>query len=278
VGNLALGVDYIYRRYDNGTATFTLGYEPGGPNFPASNLYVGPLTYTDPETGISVPYYAICQGCSRPSGVGDVTTTSPNYGDYHGVDLTLNKRYSDRWQANVALTLQQRKDYQPFGAFRGNPTGIEFTEGISDLPSYLLKVNGSYDLPWGITAAGNFIMNQGNYRVMRIDGPQDVYGGLNAAGNVTTFDYGTGNNGLEFRPRDQNERFAPVKLLDLSLQKQFNIGGERYRVKMMFDVFNVLNENVILGYSSNNLNSSVVDRVSSIVPPRVFRIGATINF
>jgi hypothetical protein len=35
---------------------------------------------------------------------------------------------------------------------------------------------------------------------------------------------------------------------------------------------------VVLGYSSNNLNSSVVDRISSIVPPRVFRIGATINF
>jgi hypothetical protein len=67
-------------------------------------------------------------------------------------------------------------------------------------------------------------------------------------------------------------------LLDLSLQKTFNIASERYRLKLMFDAFNVLNENVILGFSSNNMNSSVVNRVSNIVPPRVFRVGATFNF
>ncbi|MEX2271130.1 MAG: hypothetical protein WD690_06655 [Vicinamibacterales bacterium] len=64
----------------------------------------------------------------------------------------------------------------------------------------------------------------------------------------------------------------------MSLQKQFSLGQERYRLKVMFDAFNVLNENVILGYSSNNMSSAVVTRVSSIVPPRVFRIGATLNF
>ena len=274
VSNLAVGVDYIYRKYDNGTATFTLGYEPGGPNFPASNLYVGPFTYTDPTTGTTAPYYQICQGCARPSGVGDITTTSQDYGVFNGVDITLNKRYSNRWQANVAVTLQSRKDYQPFGATRGNPTGIEFTEGINQLPTYLFKMNGSYDLPWGITAAGNFIMNQGGYRVMVIDGPQGVYGGVNASGATTTFNYGT----IEFRPRDQNERFKAVKLLDLSLQKQFTLGQERYRLKLMFDLFNVLNDNSILSYGSNNLNNANVDRISSILPPRVFRVGATFNF
>jgi hypothetical protein len=274
IPNLAVGVDYIYRRFDNGLGTFTLGYQPGGPHFPASQLYVGPLTYTDPETGISAPYFAICEGCSRPSGVGDIVTTNPDYTNYHGVDLTLNKRYSNRWQANFAVTLQTSKLYLPAGNLRGNPTGIAFREGISTLPFYLIKANGSYDLPWGITAAGNFIMNQGNVRIMVIDGPQDVYGGLNAAGNVTTFDY----DPIEFRPRDQNDRFDPVALLDLSLQKTFDVASKRYRLKVMFDAFNVLNENVILGYSSNNMNSSVVDRVSNIVPPRVFRIGATFNF
>jgi hypothetical protein len=278
VSNLAVGVDYIYRRYDKGTATFTLGYEPGGPNFPASQLYVGPFIHTDPATGTQVEYYQICQGCSRPSGIGDITTTNPNYGDYNGVDLTLNKRYSNRWQANVAVTLQTRKDYQPFGAARGNPTGINLVEGLNELPVYLIKANGSYDLPWGITAAGNFVMNQGNYRVPIVDGPQGVYGGLNANGAVTTFNYGTGNNGLRFRPRDQDDRFDAVKLLDLSLQKQFTLGQERYRLKVMFDLFNVLNDNSILSYGNNNINNANFDRIGTIVPPRVFRVGATLNF
>ena len=280
VSNLAVGVDYIYRKYDNGAVAYTLGYEPGASGFPLSQIYVGPLTYTDPETGISAPYYVVCDTCSRPSGVGSVTTTSRQYTDYNGVDLTLTKRYSNRWQANVAVTLQKSVPstdaaslYSANAGRNNNPTGLEFADGVSTLPGYLIKMNGSYDLPWGFTAAGNFVMNQGDVRIMVIDGPQDVPGGLNASGALTTIDYGT----LEFQPRD-TERYDPVALLDLSLQKTFNLRSERYRVKLMFDVFNVLNTNGILDYSSDNLNSVSVDRISQIVPPRVFRVGATINF
>ncbi|HEX6323544.1 MAG TPA: hypothetical protein VFZ36_07455, partial [Vicinamibacterales bacterium] len=280
ISNLAVGVDYVYRRYDNGAVSYTLGYEPGAPGFPLSQIYVGPLIHTDPVTGISAPYYAVCATCSRPSGVGSITTTNRQYTDYNGVDITLNKRYSNRWQANFAVTLQKSEPTSPadtlFSANAGrnnNPTGLEFDTGVSTLPGYLIKANGSYDLPWGITAAGNFIMNQGNVRIMTINGPQGVFGGLNSAGNPTTINYGT----LEFQPRD-TERFDPVALLDLSLQKSFNIGQERYRLKLMFDAFNVLNSNVVLNYSSNNRSLVTSDRVSSIVPPRVFRVGATFNF
>ena len=281
VSNLALGVDYVYRRYDAGAVPYTAGFEPGAPGFPLSQIYVGPLTYTDPVTGISAPYYAICQTCMRPSGVGEVTTTSRQYTDYNGVDLTLNKRYSNRWQANVAVTLQKSvptidRDalYNGANGRSNNPTGMEFSTGVSTLPGYLIKANGSYDLPWGITAAGNFIMSQGEFRVMTIDGPMNVYGGLNSAGQATTFNYGA----IEFRPRDENDRFEAAKLLDLSLQKIVMLREGRYRVKVMLDVFNVLNDNVVLGYGSNNLNNSTVNQINSILPPRVFRVGATFNF
>ena len=30
IPNLAVGVDYIYRKYDRGTTTYTIGYQPGG--------------------------------------------------------------------------------------------------------------------------------------------------------------------------------------------------------------------------------------------------------
>jgi hypothetical protein len=47
----------------------------------------------------------------------------------------------------------------------------------------------------------------------------------------------------------------------------------------MFDAFNVFNSNKILEYSSDNL-SEVVDVLSpdEILPPRVFRIGASFTF
>src|SRR5687768_96737 len=115
IPNLALGVDYIYRKYDRGTRDYVIGFQPGAPGYPISSLYTGPLTYTDPVTGLSAPYYVVCDGCARPSGVGNITMTSPNYNIYHGVDITATKRYSSRWQMQVALTLQKFPNYLTTG-------------------------------------------------------------------------------------------------------------------------------------------------------------------
>jgi hypothetical protein len=55
-------------------------------------------------------------------------------------------------------------------------------------------------------------------------------------------------------------------------------GGGRYRLKLSADGFNMLNEATIQGYASGNLSLAGGTQPSSIVPPRVFRLGATINF
>ena len=272
ISNLALGVDYIYRKYDRGLQTFTIGYEPGAPGYPLTNLYTGPLTYTDPDTGTSAPYYVVREGAMLPSGLGNITVTDPDSTDYHGVDFTLNKRYSDRWQFNGALTLQTSQNRVMKGA--SNPTGLEFIDGISTRARYIFKMSGSYQLPWSVMASANFNMNDGATRILEMDGPGDVYGGVTASGGTRTIDYDT----LEFQARD-SERYDPAPLLDLGLHKQFTFGGgERYRLKVMFDMFNVLNTNTILDYSSDNINRNAFTAPDEIVPPRVFRVGATFNF
>ena len=40
----------------------------------------------------------------------------------------------------------------------------------------------------------------------------------------------------------------------------------------------MLNENTVLGYASNNQSRSGFTQPSSIVPPRVFRVGASLQF
>jgi hypothetical protein len=59
----------------------------------------------------------------------------------------------------------------------------------------------------------------------------------------------------------------------------FSFRGGRNRVKVMADIFNVFNIATIRGYESDNL-SEADDFLApdSIVPPRVFRIGAQIYF
>jgi hypothetical protein len=271
IPNLALGVDYIFRRYDRGPQDFTLGYQPGASGYPLTNLYTGPLTWTDPDTGISAPYYVVRDGLSRPSGLGDITVTSPEHQDYSGVDLTLNKRYSDRWQAAVALTVQTNPVYSNAGS--DNPTGNEFFEGLSQVPGWIFKASGSYQFPWGIMASGNFNMNQGGVRSLSIDGPGEVYGGVDSDGELDPIEYDT----LNFQ--DVNEvRYDAAPILDLGLHKTFTIGSERFRLKVMADMFNVLNANTVLDYSSDNLSSASSTRVTRILPPRVFRIGGSITF
>src|SRR5688572_7529202 len=89
IANLAVGADYIYRKYDHGTQGYVIGYEPGAPGFPVSSIYE-PRTHTDTVTGKSATYYVVKAGLMRPSGP-SITKTSLDYDVYNGVDLTLNK-------------------------------------------------------------------------------------------------------------------------------------------------------------------------------------------
>ena len=268
VQNLAVGVDFIYRKYDRGTTNYTIGYQPGA-GYDALRALYQPATYVDAATGLSAPYYVICDGCSRPSGLGNITLTNPNYQTYTGVDLTMNKRFSNRWQAAVALTIQDNPNYFPYGtATYLNPTGQEFAEGISTIAKYLFKAQGSYSLPWDINLSANFNWNQGATRTLSINGPGAVYGGTTG-----TISYDT----LQQQPNDA-VRFEAVRLLDVGVQKVFRFNSGKQRLKLMMDGFNMLNENTILGYNSNNQSLAGFKQPATIVQPRVFRFGATIQF
>jgi hypothetical protein len=267
IPNLAVGVDFIYRKYDRGTTTYTIGFQPGA-GYDALRALYTPATYVDPVTGLSAQYYHILSG-SRPSGLGNITLTNPNYQVYKGVDLTANKRFSNRWQMAVALTIQDNPNFFPAGTNSFvNPTGYEFSQGISTIARYLFKAQGSYTLPWDVNLSANFNMNQGATRTLSIDGPGSVPGG--ATGTITY-------NTLQVAANDA-ERFKPVKLLDVGVQKVFKMRGGKNRVKVMVDGFNMLNEATILGYASNNKSRSGFTQPSNIVPPRVFRLGASLNF
>jgi hypothetical protein len=279
IANLAVGVDFIYRKYDRGTTTYSVGYQPGGPLGSLSALYV-PVTggYTDPVSGINAPYYVICDGCTRPTGLGQITVTTPDFQIYRGVDITATKRFSNRWQMQTALTLQTNPNYFPVGSANFiNPTGQIYRDGYFSTAStapgkYVFKANGSYTLPWDISASANLNINQGQIRVRSINGPGAVYGGTTG-----TISYST----LTFEPVG-SVRLAPIKLLDVGLQKAIKLRGGKERVKLTLDGFNLFNINTITAYASNNVSNNVTGGTylnpTTIVPPRVFRVGASFVF
>jgi len=273
ISNLAVGADYIYRRYDRGTQGYINGYQPGAAGFPVSSIYESQASvYTDPVTGKTANYYLVKQGAARPTGT-TITMTNLDYETYQGVDLTLNKRYSDKWQFNVAVTIQKRNDYDEYYV---NPTGVDLFDGINTGARYLLKINGSYDLPWGIMASTNFNMNDGDNRNMSINGPGQVYGGTTGTINYAALNFEKGGS----------TRLEKTILWDLGLNKTITFRGGQNRVKLTLDGFNILNAAPVLGYSSNNLSlvgtasNPVIpaERINSILPPRIFRAGVTIWF
>jgi hypothetical protein len=287
IPNLAVGVDYIYRKYDHGTATYTIGHQPGGPLGSLSAIYTGPLTWTDPITGISAPYYVVCATCSRPSGVGTIAVTNPNYQVYQGIDLTATKRFSQRWQMQTALTLQTNPQYFPADSVQAiNPTGLSFINGmgntnVNNSARFLFKASGSYLFPYDINVAANYNLTDGAVRIMSINGPGQVPGGINAAGNPTTISYNT----LTFQNAGDT-RLPAISLLDLSVQKTFKLRGGRENVKVMLDGFNILNANTpannsgtgVNAYASNNLSLQQSLQLASILPPRIFRVGFGLTF
>ena len=48
--------------------------------------------------------------------------TNPEYQVYKGVDFTATKRYSNRWQAAIAVTIQDNPFYFP--AYSGTYAGL----------------------------------------------------------------------------------------------------------------------------------------------------------
>jgi hypothetical protein len=164
--------------------------------------------------------------------------------------------------------VQKRNDYTVDGGFT-DPQNVEYGNGVSNLARYIFKLNGSYDLPWGVTASMNLNVNDGATRTMIINGPGNVFGGVGQSL--------ISRSTIQFQ-ENNTTRFERTQLLDLSLQKTFSFRGGQNRIKVMIDGFNMLNTPTVLGYSSNNLSLTTNTRVSNIIPPRVFRIGAQINF
>ena len=168
IANLAVGVDYIYRKYDRGTTNYTIGYEPGAPGYAALTSIYQPVDAQshDPVRGKSATVLRRLRRLLAPVRVSATSRmTNPNYQVYTGVDITATKRFSNHWQMQVALTIQTNPNYFPEGSatfIDPDRTGSSGTE-LSTIPEYIFKAKGSYTIPWDISASANFNVIQGAY-------------------------------------------------------------------------------------------------------------------
>lgn len=180
------------------------------------------------------------------------------------VDVTFNKRMSNRFSLVTSFYYNWDRD-------RGRPqtpNGERFND--ETLTNWNAKVFGTYQAPFSITATGSVRHQSGNNlsRDVQVSG-----------GNIAT--------GTVYEAEDNSSyRTDNVTVVDAKIERRFRFKNSR-SVSVFADLFNLLNTNSAnVGAQSGTVGRPTVTledgrrvqvqgflRPTSIIPPRIFRMG-----
>ena len=210
-----------------------------------------------------------------------LTTPDGLYSRYEGVTMQLTRRMSDNWSAVASLVLSESTGRLPssaratastgqsssagtFGREANGPNDYVNTEGllVGDRP-VVAKLNFVYQLPWGILAATNLQYQSGKpyARHVRVSGL-----GFPSAPTIA------------MEERDGSRRVAPLKLVDVRLQKDFVLPGSPVKLGIFVDMMNLTNDASYQGIASNLGTSSAFGVATSFIPPRRFQLGTKVQW
>jgi carboxypeptidase family protein len=181
------------------------------------------------------------------------------------VDLTINKRMSNRWSLLSSFLYNWAHDV------RGpeNPNDERFKE--HNVTNWAFKLFGTVQAPWEIT------LNP----VMRYQAGENLQRTVQVTLRTGTLDY---EAEIEGAYRSDN-----VSIFDISAERRFRFGGSRY-VDAFVAAFNVFNNNAATGMdeivgtrtailpTGERVPYARFLRPTAILQPRVFRIGAKLSF
>ncbi len=269
--DFSLSANFIYRRLINykwdpirdvTSADWTVqrtfdneGYE---------NLYDG-NAYT--VTKYELPF-------TRPAGL-YVTNRPDYYQRFWGIEVTATKRLSNKWMMNAAFNWNDHRQYYDSPDAYQNPTNIDFMNGeimayemrgsgkvkIWTNARWQAKINGMYQLPYGFNISGFVTVREGFVVPVRLregyprDGTSRIYPYVKTFGE---------------------QRLPTFWIADFRIEKVIPI-ADYGAISIMADVFNLFNNNTVLGREPN-INISVGYRPLEIINPRVFRLGVRFRF
>ena len=190
------------------------------------------------------------------------------YRHYWNLMFEFNKRMSNNWSLKASYTYSRNTGnvnnnsygvIQGFGTFN-NPNAFINGSGRTgrDTPHHL-KLSGTYIAPYDVYISPVVTYRSGwPYAIL--------YYPENASRNV-----------LNVKPVDGQDRYQHQFNIDVRLEKTFML-LDRYRVGVVFDVFNLLNDDAITGWVTRNSASSSFLKPSSVVGARYFQLGARLMF
>jgi len=283
--SLAVGASLTYRRASG------WDYFPRlGAPCPTSDgcRIISPSEYSplDPVTrsGYTAQPFSPDESLYLAGGAGRYRTNRDGYrSDFKGFDLTLNKRLANRWAARVAFAYNDWTDHfagQPFAGGDASPAGspvrTDENPGVDGGQTVVLGgasgkavFYGAYkwqifasalaQLPVGLEASASLIGRQGGVFPVTVRSASGLDGTLN----------------LLAVPSIETERLGDLWNLDLRLAK--NVRAGRATLALTAELFNALNNDLVLG-RSRNAASTAFRRVDEVISPRILRLGARLSF
>jgi hypothetical protein len=202
-------------------------------------------------------------------GSGQINTLVSNVATDEGVatftayEATFNKTHSRGWSmlANVSADVADVNRQDPL-----NPNQDLYTYNVRDW-NYSVKLNGTYQLPLGITYATTYSAQSG-----------ELYGRSAQMRNAL-------NTLVTVLVEPRVGRYEWVRLWDNRFTKNFVLRG-RQSFEASLDFYNTLNSAAVLSqvnvngpdYLKPSAGSSSAATATATLPPRIFRLGARWRF
>lgn len=183
--------------------------------------------------------------------------------DYHGGDVTLNKRMSNKWSLMAGGTWG-RVTSRTRGGLRSDPHILNYfdneTLAGADRP-WSYRLSGVRELPYGVSASGTWQYQAG--------APQET----TIVVTNQTLSLPQGNTTLRAREFGET-RLPKVSGLDLSIRKTFRSGQKSFAPRL--DIFNATNSSIVT--AQINQLGPTYGRISGIQRARLIKVGLNIEF
>lgn len=201
--------------------------------------------------------------------------------DYDGVEISLDKRFSNRWSLSTSFVWQKSRgligtdfdDSWTGTSYFDNPNAHVNAVGRFPLErEFQLKINGMWQGPWGILISGYYRYLDGT-RWTRVIRSGDL--GLTLAQGTTTI----------FAERRGRRKLPALSMLDMRVEKSFRLPRKFGTVGLFADIFNVFNVAIPTSVWTRSSSTGTVGGkivrfgdLTAITDPRIFRLGFRFQF
>jgi hypothetical protein len=245
------------------------------------NTAVPPSAYTAVNVTEKVTGKAVTVYFRDPSYNGvatnNITFTTPLLNqEYRGLDLTLNKRMSNRWSFTGGASFSRTVNHNG-GGDQNNPTNRAFDGGVTaGSRPWSYRLSGVYQAPYHWIASGTFIFDKGAGETTTVNVGTDTIAfpaGNTAPQSVTVAKRDQTCCGVSTSDGWTAYRDNLVQL-DFSLRRTFRFQGKTFVPRL--DLFNALNNSTVTALVTQL--GPTYHRVSGIQAGRMIKIGFSYEF